>query len=114
MVALLYWNLFTYGDLWIWLNDPFDTAPLTLFPVQIAFPSRFLDSMHDSNSTTSTAKEQNLSQKANEWGTTKASLDTFWTAVANGSVFLSTHQGPDRLSVPAAEAVHPSLVEPGE
>ena len=27
MVALLRWNLFTYRDLWEWINDPFDTPP---------------------------------------------------------------------------------------
>jgi len=27
LVALLRWNLFTYRDLWAWLDDPFDTPP---------------------------------------------------------------------------------------
>jgi len=27
-VALLHWNLFTYRDLWEWLNDPFETPAL--------------------------------------------------------------------------------------
>ncbi len=26
-VALLRWNLFTYRDLWQWINRPFDTPP---------------------------------------------------------------------------------------
>ncbi len=28
LVALLHWNLFTYRDLWDWLEDPFETPPL--------------------------------------------------------------------------------------
>jgi hypothetical protein len=28
LVALLRWNLFTYRDLWAWLNDPYETPPL--------------------------------------------------------------------------------------
>jgi len=28
LVAMLRWNLFTYRDLWIWLDEPFDTPPL--------------------------------------------------------------------------------------
>lgn len=27
LVALLRWNLFTYRDLWRWINDPFQTPP---------------------------------------------------------------------------------------
>jgi hypothetical protein len=27
LVALLRWNLFTYRNLWQWLNRPFDTPP---------------------------------------------------------------------------------------
>ena len=27
-VALLRWNLFTYRDLWTWINDPYETPPL--------------------------------------------------------------------------------------
>ena len=29
LIALLRWNLFTYRDLWKWLNAPFDTPPLS-------------------------------------------------------------------------------------
>jgi hypothetical protein len=35
LVALLRWNLFTYRDLWEWLNDPFQTPPLAPEPVQL-------------------------------------------------------------------------------
>ncbi|MBM3327716.1 MAG: hypothetical protein FJY65_12255 [Calditrichaeota bacterium] len=28
LAAMLRWNLFTYRDLWIWLDEPFDTPPL--------------------------------------------------------------------------------------
>jgi hypothetical protein len=27
LVALVRWNLFTYRDLWEWINRPFDTPP---------------------------------------------------------------------------------------
>ncbi len=30
LVALLRWNLFTYRDLWTWLNKPFETPPLVV------------------------------------------------------------------------------------
>lgn len=35
LVALLRWNLFTYRDLWKWLDDPFDTPPLGAQPAQL-------------------------------------------------------------------------------
>jgi len=36
LVALLRWNLFTYRDLWTWLEEPFDTPPLDATPDQLA------------------------------------------------------------------------------
>ena len=36
LVALLRWNLFTYRDLWTWLEEPFDTPPLDATPEQLA------------------------------------------------------------------------------
>ena len=27
LVALLRWNLFTYRDLWLWIDEPFQTEP---------------------------------------------------------------------------------------
>jgi hypothetical protein len=36
LVALLRWNLFTYRDLWDWLDDPFGTPPLEPGPLQLA------------------------------------------------------------------------------
>jgi hypothetical protein len=36
LVALLRWNLFTYRDLWAWLNDPYETPPLGSPPEQLA------------------------------------------------------------------------------
>jgi IS4 transposase len=35
LVALLRWNLFSYRDLWQWLNKPFETPPLA--PDQMEF-----------------------------------------------------------------------------
>jgi hypothetical protein len=35
LVALLRWNLFTYRDLWKWLDDPFETPPLGAQPEQL-------------------------------------------------------------------------------
>lgn len=37
LVALLRWNLFTYRDLWAWVNDPFETPPLEPLPQQLVF-----------------------------------------------------------------------------
>ncbi len=34
LVALLHWNLFTYRDLWDWLNDPFQTPALVPRQIQ--------------------------------------------------------------------------------
>jgi hypothetical protein len=36
LVALLHWNLFSYRDLWDWLNDPYETPPELPDP-QLAF-----------------------------------------------------------------------------
>jgi IS4 transposase len=35
LVALLRWNLFTYRDLWAWLDDPFHTPPIVPRPEQL-------------------------------------------------------------------------------
>jgi len=35
LVALLRWNLFSYRDLWEWINDPFGTPPLGPQPEQL-------------------------------------------------------------------------------
>jgi hypothetical protein len=39
LVALLRWNLFSYRNLWDWLNRPFDTPPETAGPVQLELDS---------------------------------------------------------------------------
>ena len=38
MVAFLRWNLFTYRDLWEWIDDPFDILPAAPKPVQHLLP----------------------------------------------------------------------------
>jgi hypothetical protein len=38
LVAFLRWNLFTYRNLWQWLNRPEDTPPLEPAPTQLALP----------------------------------------------------------------------------
>jgi hypothetical protein len=38
LVAFLRWNLFTYRDLWEWLNRPEDTPPLEPAPAQLPLP----------------------------------------------------------------------------
>jgi len=35
LVALLHWNLFTYRDLWKWIDDPFKTPPIKPQPEQL-------------------------------------------------------------------------------
>jgi hypothetical protein len=42
LVAFLRWNLFTYRDLWDWLNRPEDTPPLEPPPRQLPLPMRSL------------------------------------------------------------------------
>jgi hypothetical protein len=39
LVALLRWNLFSYRDLWQWLNRPFDTPPEPALPRQLSLDS---------------------------------------------------------------------------
>jgi len=34
LVAFLRWNLFTYRDLWDWIDDPYQTPPQIPQPVQ--------------------------------------------------------------------------------
>ena len=38
LVAFLRWNLFTYRDLWDWIDNPFDVLPLVPVPVQYKLP----------------------------------------------------------------------------
>jgi IS4 transposase len=38
LVAFLRWNLFTYRDLWDWIDNPFDILPVVPKPVQIPLP----------------------------------------------------------------------------
>lgn len=35
LVAMLRYNLFTYRDLWTWLNQPFDLPPVTMMQEQL-------------------------------------------------------------------------------
>lgn len=42
LVALLRWNLFTYRDLWTWIDKPFDTPPLSPVPEQLRLARRLL------------------------------------------------------------------------
>ena len=38
LVALLRWNLFTYRDLWEWVDKPFDILPQAPVPIQLLLP----------------------------------------------------------------------------
>ena len=38
LVAFLRWNLFTYRDLWKWIDNPFNVLPLVPEPVQYTLP----------------------------------------------------------------------------
>jgi len=40
LVALLRWNLFTYRDLWTWMENPFETPPLEPVPEQLRLELR--------------------------------------------------------------------------
>ena len=40
MVAFLRWNLFTYRDLWDWIDSPFEVLPVEPQPVQYSLPLR--------------------------------------------------------------------------
>ena len=44
LVALLRWNLFTYRDLWLWIDEPFDTPPIPPEYEQIEMHALILDS----------------------------------------------------------------------
>ena len=39
LVALLRWNLFSYRDLWKWLDHPFETPPVVVGPTQLELDS---------------------------------------------------------------------------
>ena len=39
LVALLRWNLFTYRDLWAWIDNPFETPPENVGPEQLMLPT---------------------------------------------------------------------------
>lgn len=45
LVALVRWNLFTYRDLWVWLDNPDATPPQPPWPQQLDLDSLNLDSM---------------------------------------------------------------------
>ena len=38
LVAFLRWNLFTYRDLWAWIDQPYDVLPLEPQPAQLLLP----------------------------------------------------------------------------
>jgi len=44
LVALVRWNLFTYRDLWVWLDNPFETPPQPPGEEQLLLSSLNLDS----------------------------------------------------------------------
>jgi IS4 transposase len=41
LVAFLRWNLFTYRNLWEWIDSPFETAPIT--PKSVQYPLPFVN-----------------------------------------------------------------------
>src|SRR5258708_13329850 len=45
LVALFRWNLFTYRDLWAWIDNPYETPPENAGPEQLLLPARVLDSI---------------------------------------------------------------------
>jgi transposase len=49
LVALLRWNLMTYRDLWLWLDEPFDTPPDNIHFEQPLLPLPDLDSIMRNN-----------------------------------------------------------------
>lgn len=40
LIAFLRWNLFTYRDLWQWIDSPFEVLPIEPEPVQYSLPLR--------------------------------------------------------------------------
>ena len=44
LVALLRWNLFSYRDLWQWIDDPFETPPISPEYQQTEVNALILDS----------------------------------------------------------------------
>ena len=42
LIAFLRWNLFTYRDLWQWIDSPFEVLPIEPEPVQYSLPLRGL------------------------------------------------------------------------
>jgi hypothetical protein len=42
LVAFLRWNLFTYRDLWQWLDSPYDVLPIEPESVQYKLPFKFV------------------------------------------------------------------------
>ncbi len=44
LVTLVRWNLFTYRDLWVWINNPFETPPHPPGSEQLVFAGWDLDS----------------------------------------------------------------------
>ena len=42
LVAFLRWNLFTYRDLWEWIDNPFEVLPIEPEPVQYTLPFKYL------------------------------------------------------------------------
>jgi len=49
LVALLRWNLMTYRDLWLWINDPYKTPPDNEQFGQSLLPMPDLDSIMKQN-----------------------------------------------------------------
>jgi hypothetical protein len=49
LVALLRWNLMTYRNLWLWLDEPFDTPPDNANFKQTLLPLPDLDSIMKEN-----------------------------------------------------------------
>ena len=45
LVALVRWTLFNYRNLWIWLDNPFETSPQPPGPQQLTLDGLHLDSM---------------------------------------------------------------------
>lgn len=46
LVAFLRWNLFTYRNLWDWIDNPYEVLPITAGPVQTLLPFKSIGQHH--------------------------------------------------------------------
>ncbi len=104
-MALLRWNLFTYRDLWRWIDDPYETPPEVPQPVQLVSSGPELDSRRGDLNREIDPTRDNRACRPHQTHRRTGRLAGSWTAVWFAPLIPLEAQGAIMSNVPAFGAL---------